>query len=76
MTLPDPLTEPTIDVQRAAEISGFSSWAIYEAIKRGDDFPGVVRCGRRIRIATAVFLNALGLPTPDDPKGELGTGTR
>jgi Helix-turn-helix domain len=56
--LPDPDTEPTIDVDRAARILGISIRAGYAACSKGD-IPSV-RIGRSIRVLTAQFLTKYG----------------
>jgi excisionase family DNA binding protein len=60
--LPDPATEPTIDVDRAARILGISRRAAYDAVKRGE-IPSRT-FGRRICIPTAQFLRFLD-PGPE-----------
>jgi excisionase family DNA binding protein len=52
--LPDPDTEPTISVDRAARILGLSTRAAYKACDR-DEIPHV-RVGRTVRVLTAQFL--------------------
>lgn len=61
-TLPDPVLEPTIRVERAAAIVGVDRRAGYYAVDRGE-WPSI-RVGRRIVIPTARFLKLLDL-APD-----------
>lgn len=57
--LPDPDTEPTISVDRAAVIIGISRRCAYAAVEHGE-LPAV-RIGKRIVIPTAKFLRQIGL---------------
>jgi hypothetical protein len=57
--LPDPKTEPTIDVPRAAQILGISKNSAYAAAARGD-LPTIRLLGR-ILVPTAALLRLLGL---------------
>jgi hypothetical protein len=59
--IPDPRTHPTLNVAEAAPLIGCSSWAVYEAIKRGDFPVEVLRVGRKIRVPTRPLLDRLGL---------------
>lgn len=61
--LPDPATEPTIDVPRAAAIVGISRRHAYAAVERGE-LPSI-RIGGRIVIPTARFLREIGLTESD-----------
>jgi hypothetical protein len=60
--LPDPRSRPTLDVAEAAPLIGISTWAAYEAIKRGDFPVEILRIGRKIRVPTRPLLDRLGLP--------------
>lgn len=53
-TIPDPSTEPTIPVKRAASILGISIRHTYAAVER-DEIPSI-KVGQRIVIPTARFL--------------------
>jgi excisionase family DNA binding protein len=57
MTLPDPKTEPTVTVDRAAGIVGVSRASAYEAVRYGQ-IPSI-RIGRRILVPTAALLRLL-----------------
>ncbi len=57
--LPDPLEEPTVDVERAGRILGISRGSAYEGVRTGD-LPSI-RVGRRILVPTAKLLEMLGL---------------
>lgn len=50
-SLPDPVSEPTVSVARAAAILSINRRTIYDAIARGD-IPSV-RIGRRVVVPTA-----------------------
>lgn len=58
-TLPDPTTEPTISVGRAAKVLGVGKDAVYAAAERGD-LPSI-KVGRRVVLPTRKFLAATGL---------------
>lgn len=51
----------TITIPEAAKLLGISRNAAYEAASRGE-LPGAIRLGRRVLVARAVLLAALGLP--------------
>jgi excisionase family DNA binding protein len=55
--LPDPVTEPTLTVQRTADILNISRGSAYKAIESGD-IPSF-RIGSRILIPTAPVLRML-----------------
>jgi len=58
--LPDPVREPTIDIERAGRLLGIGRNAAYTAAARGD-IP-VIRLGpKRIRVPTARLLALLGI---------------
>lgn len=59
--LPDPATEPTIKPERAAVVLDVSVRTVYAAVERGE-MPAI-RVGRCVRIHTARFLAAYGLPS-------------
>jgi len=63
-SLPDPVAEPTITVERAAAVLGVSRRTGYAAAERGE-LPSV-RVGRSIRVPTARFLRQYGLIEPSD----------
>jgi excisionase family DNA binding protein len=56
--LPDPTVEPTLSVERTAELLGVSRGLAYQAVHRGQ-LP-VLRIGRRLRVPTAPLLRLLG----------------
>lgn len=56
---------PTIDVPKAAELLGCSTWALYEAIRANDAPIKVLRIGRRIRIPSQPLLDLLGITTEE-----------
>ena len=59
-SLPDPLSEPTIDIERAGRLLGIGRNAAYQAAARGD-IP-VIRLGpKRLRVPTARLLALLGI---------------
>lgn len=65
--LPDPSTEPTVTVERAATILGISRGSAYEAARRGD-IP-TIRLGRRLVVPTAALRRLLAIdpsPTAED----------
>jgi hypothetical protein len=62
--LPDPETERTISVDRAARLVGVSTRGAYAACERGD-WPSV-RVGRSIRVLTAEFLRQYRLTDHHD----------
>jgi excisionase family DNA binding protein len=62
--LPDPDTEPTISVDRAARMLGLSTRAGYAACERGE-IPNV-RVGRSVRVLTARFLTKCGFASHHD----------
>ena len=70
MTATEPLTvddlrqRPTITVQEYAAFIGVSKDTVYEAAARGELH--VLRVGRRVLVATAPVLAALGLSGPMD----------
>lgn len=65
MALPDPIAEPTIHVERAAQLVGLGRRAAYEQanlyLKSGgaEGLP-VLRFGRALRVPTAALLAMLG----------------
>jgi hypothetical protein len=62
--LPDPTQQPTVGVDEAAALLSCSTWAAYEAIRRGDFPVPVLKVGRKIRIPTMPLLRQLGLAEP------------
>jgi hypothetical protein len=52
----------TITIPEIAKLLGISRNAAYEAAGRGE-LLGVIRLGRRVVVARAILLAALGLPT-------------
>ena len=65
-TLPDPTVEPTMSVERAAEIVGLGRRAAYAAAIRFIESGGAeglpaLRFGRALRIPTAPLLRMVGL---------------
>ena len=63
--LPDPVTEPTISVDRAAELLGIGRASAYKAANTGD-LP-VIRIGHRMRVPTARVLALLGHDAGSEP---------
>ena len=59
----DILAQPTLTVEQAANVLGISAWALYSAIRRDDSPVPVIRCGRRILIASAHLRRLLGMDT-------------
>lgn len=57
--IPDPMVEPTIDVEHAGRILDLGRTAAYEAVRRGD-IPSI-SIGRRRVVPTAKLLAMLGL---------------
>lgn len=62
--LPDPSTEPTISVDRAARVLGISTRAAYAACER-EEIPNV-RVRRSVRVLTAQFLRQYRLTDSHD----------
>jgi excisionase family DNA binding protein len=60
--LPDPATEPTITIERAAAVLGIGRRTAYAAAERGE-LPAL-RVGRCVRVPTARFLATFGLNGP------------
>jgi excisionase family DNA binding protein len=52
-------TRRTMTAPEVAEALGVSTWAVYEAIRRGDFPIPVIRVGRRILFATATVTKLL-----------------
>lgn len=59
MAIPDPRSEPTISVDRAATLLGVSRATAYKAVRSGA-IPSL-RIGRRIVVPTAKVLALLGV---------------
>ncbi len=57
--IPDPAVEPTITVERAAELCGLSRNSAYSAVQRGE-IPSL-RFNRRVVVPTAPLLRLLGI---------------
>jgi excisionase family DNA binding protein len=57
MKMPDPTTEPTVSVERAAECLGIGRSLAYEAVRTGE-IPSI-RVGTRIRVPTAALCRLL-----------------
>jgi excisionase family DNA binding protein len=57
VVLPDPTSQPTLDVCEAAALLGIGKSAAYMAAHSGD-LP-VIRIGRRLRVPTAAILRML-----------------
>jgi excisionase family DNA binding protein len=71
--LPDPNTEPTITVDRAAAILSLGRRTAYAAVERGE-IPSI-RIGRRIVVPSARFLATFGLETtPRNSEAGPATG--
>lgn len=64
MNIPNPTDEPTIDIERAAELLGVSRGTAYAAANRGE-IP-VLRFGKRMVVPTAKLLTMLGIEEPGD----------
>lgn len=58
-SLPDPRTEPTLTVERAARILGLSRGAAYDAVRQGT-IP-VLRFGKRLLVPTNQLAELVGL---------------
>lgn len=58
-SLPDAKVDPTISVDRAADILGVDRAVAYAEVRRGN-LPHI-RLGRRIVVPTALFLTKYGL---------------
>jgi excisionase family DNA binding protein len=62
-SLPDPMMEPTIRVERAGQLLGISRGTAYEAARTGQ-LP-TLRIGKRLVVPTAALLRLLGVdPEP------------
>ncbi len=61
--IPNPLEQPTLAVEGAADLFDTGRNAAYAEIKATGTFAGVevIRIGRKIRIPTRPLLQALGL---------------
>ena len=62
--VPDPAIEPTITVERAAELLGISRGQGYEGVRTGE-VPSL-RVGRRIVVPTAALRRLLEIDGPGD----------
>jgi hypothetical protein len=62
--LPNPQTEPVLEVARAGALFHLGRSASYDAVRRGD-LPSI-RLGRRVVVPTALVLKMLGID--DDPR--------
>lgn len=62
LPLPDPETEPTLTVERTAQLLGISRNGCYQAIARGE--VPALRIGRRMLVPTARLRSILGLGAP------------
>lgn len=51
----------TYNAEQVAELLGVSTWAIYEAVRRGDPPITPIRVGRRLLWSRAAVDNLLGL---------------
>jgi excisionase family DNA binding protein len=60
VNLDDIADRPTISVEKAAQVLGIGRGHAYELARRGE-LPGVLRLGRRYRVATHRLLEALGV---------------
>jgi hypothetical protein len=61
ISLPDPLTEPTIPFRRALELLGIGATTGYAALKANPEalpFP-IIRCGRVIKVPSRSILRLL-----------------
>lgn len=65
-SLPDAATEPTVTIERAAQVLGIGRGSAYEAARRGE-IP-VLRIGKRFVVPTAQLLALLGHDA-DDARG-------
>lgn len=64
--LPDPEVTPTVPLwPTAGRAMGFGKQATYEAAARGE-FPGLIRLGRKYRVATAALRRHLELQQSPD----------
>lgn len=75
MTLPDPNCEPTVRVERAAEILGLGRRSAYKECNRWLESGGVtgipaLRFGRAIRVPTAPLLAMIGIDVGQEPETE------
>lgn len=64
--LPNPWTEPTLDIREAGTYLGYGRTAAYESAKQGL-LPTIPAGARRRRVPTAAIYELLGLPLPDRP---------
>lgn len=60
--------QPTVTVEVACRALSVSSWAAYQAIKRGDFPVPTIAVGRRIVVPTAPLRKVLGM---EEPESEL-----
>jgi hypothetical protein len=73
--LPDPRSEPTIDLPRAGRLLGIGRTAAYATAGRGAFPVPVLRAGKRFRVPTAPLLRALGLGDADPSEPHNASGT-
>lgn len=64
LAIPNPKNEPTISVERAAQLLGVSRGSAYKAAAAGD--VPTIRVGRRMLVPTAELLRMLGQPVASD----------
>ena len=57
-------SQPTVKMDVACPALGVSTWAGYQAIRRGDFCVPTLSIGRRIVVPTAPLRRALGLDEP------------
>ena len=66
-TLPDPMTEPTVTVERAGALLGISRGSAYAAAAAGD-IP-TIRVGRRLLVPTAALRRMLAVDAQPTDQG-------
>jgi hypothetical protein len=78
--LPNPVLEPTLDVERAGALCGLGRSKAYVEARRFIDTDGaeglpVIPFGRTLRVPTATLLSMLGLEPKGDNAHTNGNGT-
>ena len=67
MDIPDPATQPFLDVGPAARFLGIGKSLAYELIRSGEFPVAVLKFGTRIKVPTKALLEVAGLyDRPDD----------
>jgi excisionase family DNA binding protein len=68
---PNPKVEPTLKVERAAQLMGIGRTAAYDAATRGE-IP-TIKVGRRLLVPTAALAQLLGITFEDEHASQGST---